>query len=66
MDAVYIATPPSTHKEYTLLVAQAGKPVYVEKPMALNTAECQEMIDACRSNDVPLFVAFYRRAMPAL
>ncbi len=66
VDAVYIATPPSTHKEYTLLAAQAGKPVYVEKPMALNTAECQEMIDACRSNDVPLFVAFYRRAMPAL
>ncbi|WP_226655501.1 Gfo/Idh/MocA family protein [Pseudalkalibacillus hwajinpoensis] len=66
VDAVYIATPPSSHKEYTLLAAQAGKPVYVEKPMALNTEECQEMINACRENDVPLFVAFYRRAMPAL
>ncbi|MCA0172705.1 Gfo/Idh/MocA family protein [Bacillus sp. RAR_GA_16] len=66
VDAVYIATPPSSHKEYTLLAAQAGKPVYVEKPMALNTEECQEMIEVCHANNVPLFVAFYRRAMPAL
>ncbi|RMF05292.1 MAG: gfo/Idh/MocA family oxidoreductase, partial [Chloroflexi bacterium] len=36
VDAVYVATPPSSHQEYTLLAAQAGKPVYVEKPMALN------------------------------
>ena len=35
VDAVYIATPPSSHKEYTIKVAKAGKPVYVEKPMAL-------------------------------
>ncbi len=36
VDAVYIATPPSSHKEYTILCAKAGKPVYVEKPMALH------------------------------
>lgn len=64
VDAVYVATPPSTHKHYTLLAAQAGKPVYVEKPMALNHAECQAMIDACRVAGVPLFVAYYRRALP--
>ena len=64
VDAVYIATPPHMHKAYTLAVARAGKPVYVEKPMALNAAECQEMIDACRSAGVPLFVAYYRRALP--
>ena len=64
VDAVYIATPPHMHKEYTLAVARAGKPVYVEKPMALNAAECQEMIDACHSAGVPLFVAYYRRALP--
>jgi predicted dehydrogenase len=63
VDAVYIATPPAFHKEYTVLVAQAGKPVYVEKPMALNFEECQEMIKACRSAGVPLFVAYYRRAL---
>jgi predicted dehydrogenase len=64
VDAVYIATPPSSHKEYTLMTAAAGKPVYVEKPMALNFTECQEMIAACANAGVPLFVAYYRRALP--
>ncbi|HET9914497.1 MAG TPA: Gfo/Idh/MocA family oxidoreductase [Anaerolineales bacterium] len=64
VDAVYIATPPVAHKTYTLLSAQAGKPVYVEKPMALNFEECQAMIQACRDAAVPLFVAYYRRALP--
>src|SRR5512134_3191204 len=64
VDAVYIATPPSSHPEYTLAVARAGKPVYVEKPMALNAVECQEMVAACRAAGTPLFVAYYRRALP--
>jgi len=64
VDAIYIATPPSSHKEYTVKSAQAGKPIYVEKPMAPNFAECQAMIQACRAADVPLFVAYYRRALP--
>jgi predicted dehydrogenase len=64
VDAVYVATPPAFHKEYTILSARAGKPVYVEKPMALNFEECQEMLEACRSARVPLFVAYYRRALP--
>jgi predicted dehydrogenase len=63
VDAVYIATPPSSHKQYTLLSAQAGKPVYVEKPMALNFAECQTMLQTCRAAGIPLFVAYYRRAL---
>lgn len=64
VDAIYVATPPVAHKDYTLLSAQAGKPVYVEKPMALNFAECQAMIQACEAAAVPLFVAYYRRALP--
>jgi predicted dehydrogenase len=64
VDAVYIATPPDSHAAYTIEVARAGKPVYVEKPMALNSAECQEMISACRAAGTPLFVAYYRRALP--
>ena len=64
VDAVYVATPPSSHKAYTLMSAAAGKPVYVEKPMALNFGECQEMIEACRSAGVSLLVAYYRRALP--
>ncbi len=64
VDAVYIATPPAWHKEYTLAVARAGKPVYVEKPMARSYTECVEMIAACRLAGTPLFVAYYRRALP--
>ena len=63
VDAVYIATPPSSHKEYTILAAQAGKPVYVEKPMALNYDECVAMIEACETAVIPLFVAYYRRRL---
>jgi len=64
VDAVYIATPPHVHHPYTLLCAKAGKPVFVEKPMALSFAECRDMIDACQSAGVPLWVAYYRRALP--
>ena len=64
VNAIYVATPPSFHKEYVLAAAAAGKAVYVEKPMALNYRECQEMIAACAEANVPLFVAYYRRALP--
>ena len=63
VDAIYIATPPASHKTYALLSAQACKPVYVEKPMALNFDECQVMIQACQAAQVPLFVAYYRRML---
>ncbi|MEH7418731.1 Gfo/Idh/MocA family oxidoreductase [Neobacillus drentensis] len=64
VDVIYIATPPGSHKEYTIKAARAGKPVYVEKPMARTFEECQEMIAACEAAGVPLFVAYYRRAQP--
>ncbi len=64
VDAVYIATPPSSHCELALKVAAAGKPCLVEKPMAVNYAECLRMIEAFRAADRPLWVAFYRRALP--
>ena len=64
VDAVYIATPPSSHCELTLAVAAAGKPCLVEKPMAMNHGECLRMIEACAARGVPLWVAYYRRALP--
>ena len=64
INAIYIATPPDTHAYYTKLAAEAGKPVYVEKPMARTHAECLEMIAICHQHQVPLFVAYYRRALP--
>jgi len=64
INAVYIATPPDSHAEYTLKIAEAGKPVYVEKPMARNYKECISMVKACEQAAVPLFVAYYRRMLP--
>jgi len=63
VDAVYIATPPGSHLEYALKVCAAGKPCYVEKPMARNYAECELMVFAFQRARIPLFVAYYRRAL---
>ena len=64
VDAVYAATPPASHADYALMALRAGKPVYVEKPMARDTAECEAMLRGSRESGVPLFVAYYRRALP--
>ncbi len=64
VDIVYVATPPAAHREYAIAAMEAGKPVYVEKPMALGYAECLEMTAAARRTGQKLFVAYYRRAMP--
>ncbi len=64
VDAVYIATPPGAHEALALLAAAAGKPCLVEKPMARNYDESRRMVDAFRTAGVPLWVAYYRRALP--
>jgi len=66
IDAVYIATPVFQHAEQTIAAAEAGKHVLCEKPMALNAAECDRMIAACKSNNVKLGIAYYRRFYPIL
>lgn len=64
VNAVYVATPPSTHAEYAVKALRAGKPVYVEKPMACNYSECLAMTQAAAAAGLPLLVAYYRRALP--
>ena len=64
VDAVYIATPPSSHCDLALKAAAADKPCLVEKPMAMNHAECARMVEAFRTAALPLWVAYYRRALP--
>ena len=64
VDAVYIATPPSTHVELALLAAAAGKPCLVEKPIARTAHGSARMVDAFGAARVPLFAAYYRRAQP--
>ncbi|MDR0427561.1 MAG: Gfo/Idh/MocA family oxidoreductase [Dysgonamonadaceae bacterium] len=64
VDIVYIATPPAYHAELAIKVLKAGKPVYVEKPMAVSFRECSDMIDAAKKYKQKLFVAYYRRSLP--
>ncbi|TAI47900.1 Gfo/Idh/MocA family protein [Flagellimonas allohymeniacidonis] len=64
IDAVYIATPPDSHKDYALWVAKAGKPCCIEKPMAPNFHNCEEIYKAFLDRELPLFVAYYRRSLP--
>ena len=64
IDAVYIATPPSSHAEYAIEVIKAGKPVYIEKPMAASYSECLKINKAAEKYGVPVFVAYYRRTLP--
>jgi predicted dehydrogenase len=64
VNAIYIATPPKQHEEYAIAAMQAGKPVYVEKPMALDLAACRRMEQVSKDTGVKLVVAHYRRALP--
>ncbi|MEP6712523.1 MAG: Gfo/Idh/MocA family oxidoreductase [Ferruginibacter sp.] len=64
VNAIYIATPPSSHKELTLMALAAGKPVYVEKPMSVDALSAEEMASFARQKNVKLSVAHYRREQP--
>ena len=64
VDAVYIATHPDTHYQYAKLVALAGKPVYCEKPLAMNHAQSQALVSLYKEKHLPGFCAYYRRALP--
>ena len=64
IDALYIATPPDVREDYAMQAMQLGKPVYLEKPMALNLAACIRLRDASERLGVKLSVAHYRRNLP--
>lgn len=64
VNAVYIATPPSSHATYAIMSMKAGKPVYIEKPMASSYEECTRINRISQETGVPCFVAYYRRYLP--
>lgn len=64
VDAVYIATPPDSHKLYGLKVAQAGKICCIEKPLAPSYEDSKAIYEAFESKKIPLFTAYYRRSLP--
>ncbi|WP_207493193.1 Gfo/Idh/MocA family protein [Aridibaculum aurantiacum] len=64
INAIYVATPPLYHEEYCLAALQAGKPVYVEKPMAISKLAAIRMKHAAEKSGIKLSVAHYRRQLP--
>lgn len=64
VNAIYIATPPSTHATYAIMAMKSGKAVYVEKPMASNYEDCCRINRIAETTGVPCFVAYYRRYLP--
>ena len=66
IDAVYIATPVNLHAEETIAAAESGKHVLCEKPMALNVADCDQMITAANASGVKLGIAYYRQFYPVV
>ena len=64
VDAVYIATPHPLHPEWAIKAAEAGKHVLCEKPLAINRAWAEAMIEAAVANDVFLMEAYMYRCLP--
>jgi predicted dehydrogenase len=64
VNAIYIATPPSSHATFAIMAMKAGKPVYIEKPMASSYEECARINRISKETGIPCFVAYYRRYLP--
>jgi 1,5-anhydro-D-fructose reductase (1,5-anhydro-D-mannitol-forming) len=64
VNAIYIATPPSSHEAYLEMALKAGKPVYVEKPVTINAASVERMMAMEKLYDNKVSVAHYRRGLP--
>jgi predicted dehydrogenase len=64
VNAIYVATPPLNHEEYAIKAIQAGKPVYIEKPMAINSSAAERIEQATKETGVKTVIAHYRRQQP--
>lgn len=64
VNAIYIATPPASHVTYAIMSMRAGKPVYVEKPLAASYDDCSRINHVSQETHVQCFVAYYRRYLP--
>ena len=64
VNAIYIATPPSSHATFAIMAMKAGKPVYIEKPIAASYEDCARINRISQETGVPCFVAYYRRYLP--
>jgi predicted dehydrogenase len=64
VNAIYVATPPASHEQYAVKAMRAGKPVYVEKPMAINTPAAERMEQVAKETGMKISIAHYRREQP--
>ena len=64
VNAIYIATPPLSHATFAIMAMRAGKPVYIEKPLAASYNDCIRINRISEQTGVPCFVAYYRRYLP--
>ena len=64
VNAIYVATPPSSHAIFAIMAMRAGKPVYVEKPLAATYDDCIRVNYVSEQTGVPCYVAYYRRYLP--
>ena len=64
VNAIYVATPPASHATYAIMAMKAGKPVYVEKPLAASYEDCVRINRVSEQTGMPCFVAYYRRYLP--
>lgn len=64
VNAIYVATPPSSHATFAIMAMKAGKPVYVEKPLAASYDDCARVNRISEQTGIPCFVAYYRRYLP--
>jgi len=64
VDVIYIVLPNALHKEFVIRGSKAGKHILCEKPMAVSSKECKEMIDACSAANVKLMIAYRIQYQP--
>lgn len=64
VNAIYIATPPAFHEEYAIQCMNAGKPVYIEKPVSMDAASCERILKHANNTGIKASVAHYRRGLP--
>ncbi len=64
VNAIYIATPPASHELYAEMAISAGKPVYIEKPLSIDSESTQRIADFATKHDVKASGAYYRRKLP--
>ncbi|WP_258104639.1 Gfo/Idh/MocA family protein [Marinoscillum sp. MHG1-6] len=64
VNAIYIATPPATHETYAIDAINAGKPVYIEKPLSITSESTERILRQAHEKGVKATGAYYRRGLP--